>query len=190
MIRVRISAIDMGRIVAAVDADVMQSRPAEQPTRHASQHPSLGFQRARALVDLVGGAGKSGRRATRTSAEVVVHVRSDGCTLQDGNPVSESTVAALLDDAFVRMLIHDAESRPVNASVRRRHPTTRQRRVVDERSPRCIDCGGTELLEYDHQPPFAVSGRTHTDELVRRCSGCHRRRHRGTSPERSSNEVQ
>ena len=112
------------------------------------------------------------------ATEVIVHVRADGCTLHDGTPLSEPTAASLLDDAFVRMLIHDAENRPVNASVRRRHPTPRQKRVVDERDPRCVDCGATDLLEYDHDPAYPVSRRTHTDELYPRCNRCHRRRHK------------
>ncbi len=181
MIRVRLPVVDMGLIQAAVDARVMQSHPSEPgyiETSLGRRRASLGYQRARALIGLMAGANQ-GDRPVASSAEVVVHVRSDGCTMHDGTPVADSTVASLLDDAFVRLLIHDAENRPVNASVRRRHPTTRQKRVVDEREPRCVDCGGTELLEYDHQPAYSISGQTHTDELVRRCAACHRRRHSG-----------
>jgi hypothetical protein len=50
--------------------------------------------------------------------------------------------------------------------------------VVLERHRRCVDCGDTELLEYDHQPPFEVTRRTIVDELEPRCRTCHRARHR------------
>jgi hypothetical protein len=130
-IHLRLPAIELSRIQAAVDARVMQS------TRSNPEHPnpSLGYQRAMALVELTTGADSRNRTA---------------------------------DDAAGR-----SAAIPVNASVRRRHPTTRQKRVVDERNPRCVDCGGTELLEYDHQPPYSITKRTHTDELARRCHGCH-----------------
>jgi hypothetical protein len=75
-------------------------------------------------------------------------------------------------------LIHDAERRPVNASSRRRHPTIRQRRVVQERDRRCVDCGSTELLECDHDPPYEQTRRTIVEELELRCANCHHRRHR------------
>ena len=155
-----------------------------QSTRSDPEHPnpSLGYQRALALVELTTGADSRNRTADdaagrsaaiRVNTEIIVHVRGDGATMHDGTPKADSTVASLLDESSIRMLIHDAQNRPINASVRRRHPTTRQKRVVDERDPRCVDCGGTELLEYDHQPPYCITKRTHTDELARRCHRCH-----------------
>ena len=110
--------------------------------------------------------------------EVVLHVRGDGCTLDDGTPVPETVVERIAPTAFLRALVHDADRRPVNASSRHRHPTTRQKRVVKERDRGCVDCGSTTLLEYDHCPDFEVSGRTVVDELELRCAPCHRRRHR------------
>jgi hypothetical protein len=50
--------------------------------------------------------------------------------------------------------------------------------VIDERHQRCADCGGKDLLEYDHDPPYRVSLRTHTDEIHRRCPSCHDRKTR------------
>ena len=35
----------------------------------------------------------------------------------------------------------------------------------------------TNLLEYDHNPPYAQTQRTHTKELDLRCGPCHRKRH-------------
>ncbi|MGF1599588.1 MAG: hypothetical protein ACFCVK_22190 [Acidimicrobiales bacterium] len=48
----------------------------------------------------------------------------DAQTLDDGTPLPDSTVARIVPTSFLRALIHDADARPVNASSRRRHPTT------------------------------------------------------------------
>lgn len=135
--------------------------------------PSLGQQRADAFVALFLGCDVS------LTTEVVVHVRGDGITFDDGTPTTRNAVVRQLDESFVRLLIHDAERRPINASSRRRHPTTRQKRVVMEaHGHECVDCQNTELLELDHQPPFEHTGRTVTHELEPRCAPCHRARHR------------
>ena len=86
----------------------------------------------------------------------------------------------MLDEARLRAMIHDAEGRPINASAARRHPTTRQKRVVKERDGACVDCGRTDLLEYDHVPAYEATGHTVVDELELRCAPCHHRRHAGT----------
>lgn len=108
---------------------------------------------------------------------MIVHVRQDGSSLDDGTVIPMSVVERIAPEAFVRALIHDADDRPINASARRRHPSTRQKRVVKERDRVCVDCGATTLLEYDHVPDFAESGRSVVEELQLRCAPCHRRRH-------------
>jgi hypothetical protein len=157
-------------LTSGVDAIVR--RNTTDASADASGWPSIAQQRADALVELVRGGG------ARTITEVVVHVRGDGCTLEDGTPIPGTVVERIAPTAFLRALIHDAERRPVNASSRRRHPTIRQRRVVQERDRRCVDCGSTELLECDHDPPYEQSRRTIVEELQLRCANCHHRRHR------------
>lgn len=174
VIHARLPAMDLGRIQAAIDCLVMQSTRSDPD----DPRPSLGRQRALALIDLVTTGGSGSDRGARVATELIVHVRGDGVSLHDGTPLADSMLAGLIDTAFIRALIHDAENRPVNASTRRRYPSIRQKRVVDERDPRCVDCGGTELLQYDHQPDYEISGRTHTDELARRCARCHTLRHK------------
>ena len=98
-----------------------------------------------------------------------MHVRADGCTLDDGTPIPDSVVERIAPEAFLRALIHDAESRPINASGRQRHPTTRQRRVVHERDRVCVDCGATEFLEYDHDPDYEETRQTVVAQLKLRC---------------------
>ena len=165
------------KLTAAIEATTMRAQRERDASagvrrsRSVTGWPSLAQQRADALVALVTGGG------VNVSAEVIFHVRGDGCTLDDGTPIAGSIVERVVPHAFLRLLIHDAERRPINASSRRRHPTTRQKRVVRERDRRCVDCGSTDLLQYDHDPPYAQSHQTVVDELRIRCWRCHRDRH-------------
>ena len=153
---------------AELTTRVMTTRPA---VTNVEDWPTLAQQHSDALEQLlVEGSGSS-------AVEVLLHVRGDGCTLGDGTPIPGSVVERIASEEFVRALIHDADGRPINASARQRHPSTRQKRVVKERDRRCVDCDATSLLEYDHVPDFAVSGHTVVDELVLRCAPCHHRRH-------------
>lgn len=185
----RLAPADAAVVMSAVDASAAQRGPAAlavpvsradgglgasagvPETRTVAVWPSVAQQRADALVDLVSGGGAG------VTTEVVLHVRADGCSLDNGTPVAGSVVERIAPDAFLRALIHDAQARPVNASGRRRHPSVRQRRVVRERDRVCVDCGATEHLEYDHEPDFELTGRTVVDELRLRCRTCHRARH-------------
>lgn len=144
------------------------------PERQAAEqviHPTLAQQRADALVAVMCGGG------AQLSAEVILHVRGDGTTMDDGTPVTRQAVMRALPQSWVRALIHNAEGTPLNASARRRHPSARQKRVVKERDRRCVDCGGSDLLEYDHVPDFSISNQTVVDCLQLRCAACHRARH-------------
>jgi len=185
----RLPPVDAAKLTRAVDAIVSHMRPssvgsekpraesdvdapADAPSSQAvASWPSMAQQRADALVELASGGG------ARVETEIVLHVRADGCTLDDGTPIAGTVVERLAPDAFLRLLIHDAASRPIDASGRRRHPSARQRRLVRERDGACVDCGSTELLEYDHQPDFELTGRTVVEELKLRCRTCHRARH-------------
>ncbi len=135
--------------------------------------PSCAQQRADAFVALLLGCD------VELTTEVVVHVRGDGITFDDGTPTTGHAVLRHIDDAFIRLLIHDAERRPINASSRQRLATTRQKRVVMEaQGHECIDCQSTDLLELDHNPAFERTRRTVSHELEPRCAPCHRARHR------------
>jgi hypothetical protein len=166
----RLPPADAAVLTSAVDGLLRRNRPGA--SADASPWPSIAQQRADALVALVRGGG------SHVVTEVVIHVRGDGCTLDNGTPISETAVERIAPRAFLRALIHDAERRPINASGRQRHPNIRQRRVVHERDRGCVDCGSTELLECDHDPPYEQTKRTIVDELVERCANCHHRRHR------------
>ncbi len=135
--------------------------------------PSLAQQRADAVVALFLG------RNVDLTTEVVIHVRGDGITFDDGAPTTGHAVLRQLDQAFIRVLVHDAERRPINASRRQRHPTTRQKRVVMEaHGHECVDCQSPDLLELDHNPSYHQTRRTVVEELEPRCAPCHRARHR------------
>ncbi len=170
-ISLRLPPLEGGGLMAAVDATVAQHRP--RTSADASvPWPSAAQQRADALLDLLVGGG------AEIQAELVVHVRGDGCTLDDGTPITESIVGRIAPGSFIRALIHDAERRPINASGAHRHPTLRQKRVVKERDRACVDCGSSEFLQYDHDPDFEQSRHTLVEELRLRCARCHRDRHR------------
>ena len=93
------------------------------------EHPTVAQQHADNIATLFDEGNGS------LDVEVVVHVRADGCTLDDGTPIAASTVDKIADSAFIRALIHDAECRPMDATNRRRHPTDRQKPCHDERQP-------------------------------------------------------
>jgi hypothetical protein len=170
---------EFGPMHAAIDAQILRTQRGRRVSADANsprsvvKWPSIAQQRADALLALVTGGGAN------VATEVVIHVRGDGCTLDDGTPIAGSIVERIVPAAFLRALIHDAEGRAINASGRQRHPTTRQKRVVRERERRCVDCGSTDLLQYDHDPPFEESQRTVVDELQPRCPPCHHKRHGG-----------
>ena len=131
---------------------------------------SLAQQRADALVAVATGGGG------RVDAEVVIHVDQTGNTLTDGTPLNDHAVAGLLPDAFVSLLLHDAVRQPIDASPRRRTPTRRQRRVLDERATECQHpgCHARTFLQYDHIQPYTDRGPTTIDNLQRLC-GPHNR---------------
>jgi hypothetical protein len=172
----RLAPADAARITTPIDARVVQRRPEpiDAPADawgSAPRWPSIAQQRADAFVEVMSDGGAT------TAIEIVIHVRADGCSLDDGTPIAASLVERLAPEAYLRALIHDADSRPINASGRQRHPTTRQRRVVQARDCGCVDCGSTEFLQYDHDPDYEQSRRTTVDELRLRCWACHRARH-------------
>jgi 5-methylcytosine-specific restriction endonuclease McrA len=80
----------------------------------------------------------------------------------------------------VSLLVHDMHSRPIDASPRRRNPTRRQRRVIDERFPECQEpgCHARAFLQYDHIHRRSEGGRTTLDNLHRLCGPHNRARER------------
>jgi hypothetical protein len=143
----RLPPLIAGVLISQLTTRVMSTRP--NATTPIEQWPTLAQQHADALAHLL----HEGAGAVTT--EVIVHVRDDGATLDDGTALPMSVVERIAPEAFIRALIHDADNRPINASAKRRHPSTRQKRVVKERDRACVDCGATTLLEYDHVPDFA-----------------------------------
>lgn len=170
----RLPPDDGGAVVAAIRDAVRRRGPnkgADGAPADAPRWPSLPQQRADALVECI--TGGSSNRTT----EIVLHVRGDGARFDDGTPITATALERLAPQAFFRALVHDAEGRPANVSRRRRHPDARQRRLVRERDRVCVDCGSSELLEYDHVPDYQLTGHTTAEELQLRCAPCHRRRH-------------
>jgi hypothetical protein len=162
----RLTPENAGSVCAAIDTVVTRS--------HAPAGASLAHQRADALVTLMTDGGGS------VATEVVVHVSADGNTLTDGTPLSDHAVTGLLPDAFVSLLLHDNQGQPIDASPRRRFPTRRQRRALDQISQECAHpgCHATTFLQYDHIHPYAQGGPTVLANLQRLC-GPHNRARTG-----------
>ncbi len=158
----RLAPSAAGAVCAVIDAQVTRS--------DAPAGASLAQQRADALARVVTCGGGD------ITAEVVVHVRADGNALADGTPLSDHAVAALLPDAFVSLLVHDGQRQPIDASPRRRFPTRRQRRVIDEVHAECQHpgCHARTFLQYDHIQPYHRQGPTVIANLQRLC-GPHNR---------------
>ncbi|MBX3313875.1 MAG: DUF222 domain-containing protein [Actinobacteria bacterium] len=161
-----------GAVCAVIDTAVTRTG--------APAGASLAHQRADALAAVVTDGGG------QVEAEVVVHVTTDGNHLPDGTPLSDHAVAQLLPDAFVSLLIHDTERQPIDASPRRRHPTRRQRRVLDARADQCQHpgCTARAFLQYDHVQPYTEGGPTTIDNLQRLCGPHNRQRTRSREPGR------
>jgi hypothetical protein len=165
---IRQPPLQAAQLAAAVEAEVMRTRP----TREADGGwPSMAQQRCDAFNRI-----HSGRSVGRF--ELIVHVDHEGNRLPDGTPLTDHAVASLLDRASIRLLIHDAEHHPINATKARR-PTVRQQRVAHATTPTCVNCGTSDLPNLHHTTPFATSNRTHTGELELLCAPCHRTHHRG-----------
>jgi hypothetical protein len=163
----RLPPAEAAVVHAAIDARVRANRR----DASADAWPSLAQQRADGLMALA-------RSQSTVTTEVILHVRGDGCFLDDGTPVAETVVERIAPRAYLRALVHDAAGRPINTSARRRHPSLRQQRIVRERDRACVDCGATEFLQFDHVPSYEQTRRTVVDELQLRCWRCHQRRHR------------
>ena len=168
----RLPPLLAGTLIAMLTTLVM--RTTRRPDASADAYPTLAQQHVDAFEQiLTGGTGT-------INTEVIVHIRGDGNTLDDGTPIPGTIVEHIAPHAFLRVLIHDADTNPINASHRRRHPTTRQKRVVKERDRTCVDCGRALLLEYDHNPAYEQTRHTIIEELQLRCAPCHHNRHRTT----------
>lgn len=167
IVTARLEPATAGQVCAVIESIV---------TRSDSAHgDSLVQQRADALVAAITGP----RAGGGVDTEVVIHVAAEGNTLVDGTPLADHAVTRLLPDAFVSLLVHDSQRRPIDASPRRRFPTRRQRRVVDARQIECQHpgCHATAFLEYDHVHEFAEGGPTVVSNLQRLCGPHNRAKH-------------
>jgi hypothetical protein len=166
VITARLTPETAGAVCAVIDTAVTRTS--------APAGASLAQQRADALVAVTTTGDGAG-----VQAELVIHVTADGNRLPDGTPLSDHAVAALLPDSFVSLLLHDTERLPIDASPRRRSPTRRQRRVVDERHRECQHpgCHARAFLQYDHIEPYGNHGPTVIANLQRLCGPHNRARH-------------
>ncbi|MCP3935958.1 MAG: DUF222 domain-containing protein [Actinomycetia bacterium] len=163
----RLTPLAFGIVDRAVEAQVMRRKMEREPEGH---WPSLSQQRADAFVELL-------TANAQHRFEVVIHLDETGCYFPDGTRLTDSAVAALLDQASLRAIVHDLEGKPVNATRARRKPTVRQKKVASATQPTCSRCGTTDLLIKHHTVPHRTSQRTSTEELETFCAPCHREHH-------------
>lgn len=175
----RLPPLLAGMLISFLTTWVMKCRqPAVSNVVDASADVStVAQQHVDALQALLTGRTSTDAGARVVASELVLHIRGDGVTLDDGTPIPDTVAERIAPESFLRVMIHDAERRPVNVSSRRRHPSTRQKRLVKERDRVCADCGREDLLEYDHVPPYQQTRYTTIDELQLRCAPCHHKRH-------------
>jgi hypothetical protein len=167
-ITVRLPPLEGGAVLAVIDAHLALAQDAP-----AGAFDSLHQQRADALLDASATGGGT------VDTEVVLHVRGrDATMLQDGTPVSEHAVAHLVGSSFVSLLVHDMEGRPIDASPRRRAPTRRQKRLLDELHPTCArrGCAATRFLQADHVRRRSEGGPTVIANLRYLCGPHNRER--------------
>ena len=167
-ISLRLPPLQAGIVERAVEAQVMRRTMQREPD---GTWPTLAQQRADALTELV--TSNANHRF-----EVLIHVDHTGCRFPDGTPLTDTTVTGLLDQAAVRLIVHDTNGRPVNASDARRRPTIRQKRTTQTSQPACTQCGTTHLPNLHHTTPHAQTGHTRTDQLQTLCTPCHRKHHK------------
>jgi Domain of unknown function (DUF222) len=139
-ITARLPPLQGAAAVAVIDAHLATNAP-------AGAFEPLHRQRADALFDAIAGGGGT------VDTELVIHVRGrDAMLLTDGTAVSEHAVMHLLDRAFISLLVHDMNGHPIDASPRRRVPTRRQRRLLEELHPTCAraGCDAARFLQADH----------------------------------------
>ena len=123
----RLPPLLAGILISFLTTWIMTSRP--NPATDGAW-PTVAQQQADAVEALLNdGTG-------RVDTEVVVHVRGDGNTLDDGTAIPDSVVAQLIPQSFISALIHDSHEQP-----HRRHqpPTPPQldvrRRLVQGTRP-------------------------------------------------------
>ena len=96
VIVLRLPPLEHGTIMATVDSVLMTTKRAEIATTDATMSPSVAEfpsvprQRADALVGLVTSGG------TKVATEVIVHLRADGASLDDGTPITDSLAERLV----------------------------------------------------------------------------------------------
>ncbi len=106
--------LDAAHLDAALTTRIMRSKP--RPTDQG-EWPTLAQQQADALSELLQeGTG-------RTITEIILHVRGDGTSLDDGTPIPSTVIERIASDSFLRALIHTP---PAARSTRRIGGATRR----------------------------------------------------------------
>ena len=159
--RSRLEPLVAARLIAALSTRVMRNRPHQYPDGWPHRRPAV---RRRARRSVTNGSG-------RAVTELVLHLRGDGVTLDDGTPIAGfGRRTASHPTSFLRALIHDAEGRRSTHPACHRHPTQRQKRMVKERDQAAAStAAAASSSSTTTSPTTRLSHRTVVDELELRC---------------------
>jgi hypothetical protein len=129
---------------------------------------------ARGRCTAPGGAATASRRSVR---------RRPGrtCEIAGIGPVAVSAARDLLGDAFLALVITDGVDIR-NVTHLGRAPTAHQRTALEARGTTCEvpGCARTTRLEIDHVDGWAITRRTHIDQLAWLCGGARGHHHQKT----------
>ncbi|HAS11695.1 MAG TPA: hypothetical protein DCS55_14455 [Acidimicrobiaceae bacterium] len=189
----------MGNLLLRLPADVMAEVDAALKPRveraFADARDAGRIERREATMAdvvrdlLLGGGGDDGAKrssqAVRPEKKVIALIdvpalnrgRVEGdetCEIVGVGPVSVSAVRALLSDAFLALVFRDGED-VRNVTHLGRQVTARQRTAMEARGCHCEreGCGGTYLLDIDHNEGWTLTHDTRLDDLSWLCWHCH-----------------
>src|SRR3546814_7433779 len=94
------------------------------------------------------------------------------CEIAGVGPVSVSAVRRLLSDAFLTLVLRKG-SDIRNVTHLGRQVTAAQRTAMEARGCRCERCGGTYLLDIDHNEGWTLTHDTVLEDLSWACWHCH-----------------
>lgn len=172
-------------IMNRLDAEADRIRRA---ARRAGSDEPREAHAADALVKMLaeGGRGRPGRADVAIVCDLRAYRRGwaeegEACHIVGASPVPVKVVRDLIDDAFVKAVVHDGV-RIETVAHYGRHIPAEVRTALELGDPPRFDgvvcaeagCESRYGLEWDHVDPVANNGPTSFDNLEARCWPCHR----------------
>ncbi|MGY4859102.1 DUF222 domain-containing protein [Cryobacterium sp. AP23] len=174
---------------AAHDAPGAADGGAEEPVQARTKDQRRADAYRDLLLDGVGPGGLG--RGIRGTVHITVPAltlldRSDEPAILEGyGPIDPETARQIAGTAtsWTRILTHPETGARLSVSHEQYAPTADMRRYVEIRDETCqgIGCNRRATLsEIDHTQAWNTGGKTHVDNLVCLCKGCHRLKHQSS----------